>query len=173
MFKMLKKTPLLPLVILLGFCASLAEAQKKRGPSTLEERNRAVEMATFLEKNPLAKEAKKYRETLLYFLIEVPDIEITICANVLGDLKNIKGDYQSELVAQLTFSQAKFIIENPDKAQDHASVYLAGVEGVLRTWQAIKVTKPNAKFALMDELLQKQQAGTLEEHVRDAMKGCK
>ena len=170
---MLKKIPLLPLVFLLGCCAGSANAQKNRGPSTPEERKHAVEMATFLEKNPLAKEAKKYRETLLYFLIEVPDIEITICANLLGDLKNLKGDYQSELVTQLTFSQAKFIIENPDKAKDAATVYLAGVEGVLRTWQAIKVAKPNAKFALMDELLQKQQSGTLEEHVLEAMKGCK
>ena len=60
-------------------------------------------------------------------------------------------------------------------------------EGVLRTWQAIKVTNfvkwrqsygaahaaPKAKFALMEELLQKQQAGTLAEYVRDGMKGCK
>jgi len=170
---MFKKIPLLPLVFLLGCCAASANAQKNRGPSTPEERKRAVEMATFLEKNPLANEAKKYRETLLFFLIEAPDIEITICTNVLGELKNIKGDYQSELVTQLTFSQAKFIIENPDKAKDDGAVFLAGVEGVLRTWQAIKMAKPNAKFASMDELLQKQQAGTLEEHVRDAMKGCK
>jgi hypothetical protein len=34
-------------------------------------------------------------------------------------------------------------------------------------------TKPKAKFELMEELLQKQQAGTLAEHVRDSMKACK
>lgn len=170
---MFKKKSLLPLVLLLGCCAASANAQKNRGPSTPEERKRAVEMATFLEKNPLAKEAKKYRETLLYFLIAVPDIEIKICADVLGELKKIKSDYQSELVAQLTFSQAKFILENPDKAEDDATVYQAGVEGVLRTWQAIKVAKPDAKFALMDELLQKQQAGTLVEYIKNNMKECK
>ena len=68
---------------------------------------------------------------------------------------------------------AKFIIENPDKAQDESAVYLAGVEGVLRTWQAIKAAKPKAKFLLMDELLQKQQAGTLADYVKAGMSGCK
>jgi len=170
---MLRKISLLVFVLAFVGCASSAFAQNKRGPSTPEERKRAVEMATFLEKNPLAKEAKDQRAALLYFLAEAPDITINLCTDVLGESKRLKGDYEAELVGQLAYSQAKFIIENPDKAQDNAAVYLAGVEGVLRTWQAIKATKPKAKFALMEELLQKQQAGTLAEYVRDSMKGCK
>ena len=142
-------------------------------PVNPEERKRAVEMTTFLETTPLAKEAKDYRAALLYFLAEVPDITINLCTNVLGESKRIKGDYEAELVGHLAYSQAKFVIENPDKAQDDAAVYLTGVEGVLRTWQAIKAAKPKAKFALMDELLQKQQAGTLAEHVKGGMSGCK
>jgi hypothetical protein len=86
---------------------------------------------------------------------------------------SLKGDYDSELVGQLAYSQAKFIIENPGKAQDGAAVHLAGVEGVLRTWQAIRALKPKAKFALMDELLEKQRAGTLAEYVKAGMAGCK
>jgi hypothetical protein len=170
---MLRKISLLVFVLAFVGCASSAYAQNKRSPSTPEERKRAVEMATFLEKNPLAKEAKDQRAYLLFFLVGAPDITITICTDVLGESKRLKGDYEAELVRQLLYSQAKFIIENPDKAQDNAAVYLAGVEGVLRTWQAIKATKPKAKFALMEELLQKQQAGTLAEYVRDGMKGCK
>lgn len=113
-------------------------ASAQRGPSTPDERKRAVEIATFLETTPLAKEAKDHRAKLLFFLAEVPDITIKLCTNVLGETKRMKGDYDSELVGQLAFSQAKFVIEHPDKAQDDAAVYLAGVEGVLRTWQAIK-----------------------------------
>jgi len=130
-------------------------------------------MATFLETNPLAKEAKPYRAKLLVFLAEVPDISIKLCLKVLGDSKQTKGDYETDLVGHLMFSQAKFIIENPDKANDDAAVYLAGVEGVLRLWQALKTAKPKAKFPFMDELLEKQQAGTLAEHVQAGMKGCK
>lgn len=169
---MLKKNLLLVVALALLCCGSSAYAQK-RGPSTPEERKRAVEMATFLETNPLAKEAKDYRAALLFFLAEVPDITVKLCTNILGESKRIKGDYESELVAQLAYSQAKFVIENSDKAQDDAAAYLAGVEGVLRTWQAIKAAKPKAKFPLMDELLQKQQAGSLAEHVRAGSAGCK
>jgi hypothetical protein len=170
---MLRKISLFAFVIALGCYASFAYAQSKRGPSTPEERKRAVETVTFLEKNPLGKEAKDLRASLLRFLIEAPDITIKICMNAFGPSKRFKGDYEAELVGQLTFSQAKFIMENPDRAQDDAAVYLAGVEGVLRTWQAIKAAKPKAKFELMEELLQKQQAGMLAGHVRDNMKNCK
>jgi hypothetical protein len=170
---MLKKTSLLIFVFMFLCCFSSAYAQNQRGPSTPEERKQAVEMATFLETNPLAKEAKKYRETLLFFLIQVPDISITLCSSVLGESKRQKGDYDSELLAQSSFSQAKFIIQNPDKAGDQAAVQLAGVEGTLKTWQAIKTAKPKAKYPLMDELLEKQQAGTLAEHVKAGMANCK
>ena len=71
---MLKKT-LLTVLLALMCCVSSVYAQK-RGPSTPEERKKAVEMATFLEKNPLAKEAKEIRGALLLFLTEVPDISV-------------------------------------------------------------------------------------------------
>lgn len=161
------------IVSLVLLCCAVSAAAQERGPSTPEERKRAVEMATYLETTPLGKDAKDYRAKLFLFVATVPDITIKLCSNVLGESKQLKGDYDPELVGQLMFSQAKFIIEHPDKAQDDAAVYLAGVEGVLRTWQAIKTAKPKAKFALMDELLQKQQAGTLAEQVNSAMSGCK
>jgi len=160
-------------VVLAFLCCVSSAAAQKRGPSTPEERKQAVEMATFLETKPLAKEAKDIRGKLFVFLADVPDISVTLCTNVFGESKKFKGDYESELLAQSAYSQAKFIIEHPDKADDAAAVQLAGVEGVLRTWQAIKAAKPKAKFPLMDELLAKQQAGTLAEHVQEQMKGCK
>ena len=91
---------------------------------------------------------------------------------MFGESKDFKGDYQAELMGQTAYSQAKFIIEHPDKAQDEAAVQLAGVEGVLRTWQAIKTLKPKAKFPLLDDLLAKQQSLTLEEHVKENLQGC-
>ncbi len=168
---MLKKKSLL--IVALILCCYGPSYGQKRGPSTPDERKRFVEMVTFIEKNPFAKEAKDYRAVLLHFLTDVPDITVNLCTSVLGDSKRFNGDYDAELTGQLAYAQAKFIIENPDKAKDDSAIYLAGVEGVLRTWQAIKAAKPKAKFALMDELLEKQQAGTLAEHVKAGMAGCK
>ena len=98
---------------------------------------------------------------------------IDLCTSVLGEFKRVKGDYDSELIGQLAFCQAKFVIEHPDQVQDQAAVYLASLEGALRTWQSIKNTKPKAKFPLMDELLQKQQVGSLAEYVKSKIPGCK
>jgi hypothetical protein len=111
---------------------------------------------------------------LFAFIAGAPDVNVKLCTSVLGESKRLKGDYEGELVSfQLMFGQAKFIIENPDQAKDDAAVYLGGVESVLRTWEAIKAAKPKAKFPLMDELLQQRQAGTLAEHVKAGMSGCK
>ena len=170
---MLNHRWLLTVAFMFLCCACSANAQNNSVPSTPEQRKQAVKMITFLETDPLAKESKEYRRTLTFFLIQVPDITIKLCNNVLGESKRLKGDYETDVVGHLMFSQAKFIIENPDKANDDAAVYLAGVEGVLRVWQAIKTAKPKAKFPLMEELLEKQQAGTLAEHVQAGMKGCK
>ena len=73
---MLKKNLMLVLALTLLWCGSSAYAQ--RGPSTPDERKRVVEMVTFLETTPLAKEAKDYRKTLLFFLTEVPDITVFV-----------------------------------------------------------------------------------------------
>ena len=173
MYLMLKKASLIFIAVTF-ICSAHSTWAQQGAPSTPEQRKQVVEMVTFLETSPLAKEAKGYRMKLFGFLAAVPDISVKLCTNVLGESKRLKGDYSDDLVSfQLMFSQAKFLIENPDKAQDDAAVYLAAVEGVLRTWEAIKVEKPKAKFPLMDELLQKRQAGTLAEHVKAATSGCK
>jgi hypothetical protein len=169
---MFKKTPLIFIVVVFLGSVQLTGAQQR--PSTPEQRKQTVEMVTFLETSPLAKEAKDYRMKLFAFLVADPDITVKLCTNVLGESKQLKGDYSADLVSfQLMFSQAKFLIENPDKAQDDAAVYLAAVEGVLRTWEAIKIAKPKAKFPRLDELIQKREAGTLAEHVKAAMTSCR
>ncbi len=167
------KTYIYILVAIICLCFTTATSAQKRGASTPEERKAAVQMVNFLETQPFAKKAKDYRASLLYFLAEVPDITVKLCTNVFGESKKFKGDYDAELTGQLAYSQAKFIIENPDKAKDETAAYLAGVEGVLRTWESIKKEKPKAKFKLMDELLEIQKAGTLAEYVKANAAKCK
>lgn len=165
-------TLLVVLALALGFAAKATVAQG-RGPSTPEERKRAVEIATLLENDPLNKNAKDLSRELLLWLIQVPDVSVTICTNVLGDYSKIKGDYAPTIATQLTFSEAKFVIEHPDLAKDDHQVYLAGVEGVLKTYENIKKAKPKVKMEPLEQLLVKQQAGQLSDFVKDAMSGCK
>lgn len=167
-----KKFLIIVLGMAMGFGLVKGFAQE-RGPSTPEERKRAVEIATLLENDPLNKNAKDLSRVLLMWLIAVPDISVTLCLGMLGEHSKIKGDYASTITTQLGFSQAKFIIEHPEQAKDAHQVHLAGVEGVLKTYQNIKAAKPKVKMDPLEQLLVKQQAGQLSDFVKEAMEGCK
>jgi len=147
--------------------------QDKRGPSTPEERTRFVAIAQKMEQSPLDPGLRPEREWALRWLIEVPDVSVNVCTAPLGDFMKKKYKYSSEIVVQLTFSSGQFIIEHPDQAQDKNAQYLAGVEGALRAYQSILKGKPDAKSKDLDDLIQKQTQGTLNEYVREAAgKGC-
>ncbi len=163
---------IIALIIACGFSASNGLAQK-RGPSTPEERKRAVEVATLLEKDPLNKNAKDLSRELLTWLIEIPDLTVTICTGMLGDYAKIKGDYAGTITTQLSFAETRFVIEHPEQAKDEYQVYLAGVESALRTYQNIKKAKPKVRLEPLEELLVKQQAGELPAFIKNAMVGCK
>ena len=164
--------PVMALAIICGFSVVSATTQK-RGPSTPEERRRAVELATLLENDPLNKNAEALSRELLIWLIQVPDITVTICTGMLGDYSQIKGDYKGTITTQLSFGETKFVIEHPEQANDEYQVYLAGVESVLRTYQNIKKAKPKVRIEPLEELLVKQRSGALPEFIKSAMVGCK
>lgn len=160
------------LIIACGFSGGSSLAQK-RGPSTAAERQRAVEIATLLENDPLNRNAKALSRELLIWIIEIPDITVTICTGMLGDYSKIKGEYAGSITTQLSFGETRFVIEHPEEAKDEYQVYLAGVESALKTYQNIKKAKPRVRLEPLEDLLLTQQAGQLPEFIRNAMPGCK
>jgi len=164
-----------PLVCFGGLVVSLvigAQSAPQRGPSTPAERERAVAIAHKLEQAPLDKSLRPDREWAILWLIQVPDVHVKLCTNVLGDFTKSKYKYSPEITTQLTLSSAAFVIEHPDKAGDAVAQYLAGVEGALNAYRAIIKEKPQAKSDALDELLQKQAQGTLVEFVQEQSKRC-
>ena len=159
------------LIIACGFSGSSSLAQK-RGPSTAAERKRAVDIATLLESDPLNKNAKSLSRELLIWLIEIPDITVTICTGMLGDYSKIKGEYAGTITTQMSFGETRFVIEHPEEAKDEYQVYLAGVESALKAYSAIVKSEPGAKSKALDDLLEKQKQGKLADFVRDASKEC-
>jgi hypothetical protein len=167
-----RKLIIIALIITCGFSASSTLAQK-RGPSTAEERKRAVEIATLLENDPLNKNAKALSRELLIWLIEIPDIVVTICTGMLGDYSKIKGEYAGTITTQMSFGGTRFVIEHPDQAKDEYQVYLAGVESALKTYQNIKKTKQKVRLEPLEQLLVKQQTGELPDFIKTTMVTCK
>jgi hypothetical protein len=167
---MLKRKLILILTLALLFVviAQKTPAQE-RGPSTPEERAKALQIARQLESDPLGKDAKEARSWMLTWLINVPDISVTVCPNYLEPLfgKDKNKNYASDLTLQMTLSSAAFIIEHPDQAKDDVAVNKAGLEGTLRAYEAILKTKPKATWPFLDQLIERRNKGTLEDYVRE------
>ena len=156
------------------FCSlSFAQSGNSRGPSTPEERARAVQVAHKLESNPLDGSLKSDREWAILWLIQVPDIHVNVCTNVLGDFMKSKYKYSSEIVTQLTLSSAAFVIEHPESSNDSVAQYIAATEGVLKAYHSILQLKQKATSKALDELTQAQTEGRLQDKVREASKTCK
>ncbi|HZS03390.1 MAG TPA: hypothetical protein VFD58_00820 [Blastocatellia bacterium] len=161
------------ILLLVASPASSQQKNKGRGPSTPEERRRAVEMTVLLENDPLSPEAEKRRKSLWYWLASVPDIKVSLCASLIGDIDQNGTEFGPELVVQMAFAQARFIIESPAEAGDEFRVYLAGVEGALRTYASVRRAKPTFRIYVLEALLEKQRNGALRQYVKSAMETCR
>ena len=132
-----------------------------------------IRLIDTLEKHPNDPNAREMRATVLSWLTEAPDVEVSLCGEYL-DIKKFKADEPGgELVLQQPFAEAKFILENPDKAQDALAVHLAGVEGALRTYAVMKAEDPKLNIPPMEKLVKLQAEQKLPEHVSKAMAKCK
>ena len=148
--------------------ANSSMAQNQRRPSTPQERETAVKVARVLETDPFHKDAKKMREWLLIFLIGVPDIHVELCTAYMPPEKPSDKNYGSEIFNQTMFSSAAFVIEHPDQANDRVAAHLAGVEGALKVYETVLATKPKAKSAFYDALLERRNKGELRAFVEEA-----
>jgi len=153
-----------------------AQSQEKRGPSTPEERAKAVQIARALEADPLQPGNKDMRTWFTVWLIEVPDISIQVCGEELGPVfhePNRDKNFVSEIFGQSMFSAASFVIEHPEQANNKVAVYTAGVEGSLRAYQSILKVHPEARWPFLDDLILKQQKGELPRYVEKATAKCR
>src|SRR5262245_29778021 len=97
-----------------------------RGPSTAEERAKAVEASHRLEADPLAYGADEERARLTVWIMQIPDIYVKTCPALIGELE--PGPLHSMMTAQMLLASTAFIIENPKKAKDDVAVYAASLE---------------------------------------------
>lgn len=166
-----------PVWILL-LCATVAAFSmltraQQRGPSTAEERARAVQTAKSLQSDPLAPNVQEDREWLLKWLIDVPDISVKMCTTFLGDLGDPKSDNPGAIIATLVASEAAFVIEHPEKAKEVDAVYFAGVDGALHSYEAIHSKDGSYRSSHLDDLVRKRNQGKLWDYVRATAKKCK
>lgn len=144
-----------------------------RGPSTPEERRRAIETTRKLEREPLARSGIPAREWLLQFIVEAPDFNVKGCSGPLDALaENEDGPYARLLYVQSIFGMAAFILEHPKKAEDWAAVQTAGIESTLRAYQSLLRADSEAHWKELDRLVKAQKAGKLRKLVETEMADC-
>lgn len=152
----------------------LAAQESSRAPSTPAERERATRAAQLLRTAPLEAGTKSEREWLIKWLIEVPDVSVALCSGITGDLGKSKSGHPGTILASQMASQAVYAIEHPDAPSNAPAAYLAGAEGALETYKAIRAKDPKFKAPGLDELLQRQEKGELEAAVKErAAAKCK
>lgn len=166
------------LLRLLGLATSLlllaggAELWAERGPSTVKERTKALRLVRQLETDPLGEKASEARRWLALWLLDVPDLQVRYCAEVLGGDRVARQKVRPEIVSQIPWSGAAFLIENPDKKEAKTEAYTAGVEGALRAYEALIRLKPDQRSPLLDDLLARRAAGGLAEYVAETSQAC-
>jgi hypothetical protein len=163
-------------LILASFIPSFGQKpdQPKRGPSTPEEREKALASIDDLETNPLGPKAHDEREWLLYFLVQVPDIHVSMCSGVFADLPKGNKKDSDILFTQVLYSSARYAIQHDGGSSNAPDQYLAGVEGALRTYEVLIQQKPEDRQTKVDDLLKKRADGTLADWVKQrAATSCK
>jgi len=145
---------------------------QQRGPSTPEERSKAVKIAHDLEDDPLANDAKTRREWVIQWIVDIPDITVNVCFDYFGKLPDPPRGHSTEIARQMVISSAAFMIEHPDKIKDEQAIALTGLLGSIKAYQSILKQDSAARWAQMDKLIQMRDQGKLDEYVTDTRRKC-
>jgi len=152
----------LGLVVLVG--AAAAQTQDAP-PTTAAERKEIVQMAKKLEQNPVDRSLTKDERRLFQRIIDVPDVTVTLCNDVMPWLQD-DYKYAPELSMAYTFGAAAYVIEHP--AADPGASSWAGIESALRGYQNMVKKDGSARSAVMERALDMRDMGTLEQKVKEA-----
>ena len=156
----------------IGARAGQQHERPQRGPSTAEERTRAVKVAHELESDPLAKDAKDNRDWVYKWIEDIPDITVNVCYDFFGTLPKPPRGHALEIVNQMAISSAAFIIEHPNKSKDEQAIATAGLLGALRAYQAVLKQDPESRWPYLDKVVQMRDQGKLDDYVSDTRRKC-
>ena len=160
------------LALALALACGLVPASAAGQASSADDRRRFVSVARQLEETPLEPRLAADRQWALNWLIEAPDVSVTICANLWSGLLDEDYPHRGEILAQSSLSTAATIIERPDIAGDPIAEQIAGVEGALRAYRAALRDRPQASSRFLDALVRTQSRGELRQLVSSAWPAC-
>jgi hypothetical protein len=158
------------LIPLIAFPASRALAAEPTSPAQRVEMIRLVDS---LEAKPYGSDSDGARTTVMEWLTDAPDVTVTVCGALLGDIDRLEGEKDDPgLLMQMMFAEARFILQHPDQATDDTAVHTAGVEGTLAFYDAMKKDRPAVKIATIEKIAKAKADGKLADYVAKAIEKC-
>ena len=154
----MKHTAIAALVLVAAL--SLPCNAKMRGPSTAEERARALDYIQSLEENPLGRGTLEKRTWLTEWIVDVPDITVHVDYKELDSLDDVNNTYSNQLRMQAVYSEAAYILRHPEE-KNIATLKAAGLSGTLRAYRSIQRFDPATKYPVLDELQTLESQGKL------------
>jgi hypothetical protein len=158
-------------LVLVLLQAGVGELRAERGPATPKERAKALKLVRQLETDPFGDNASDSRRWLALWQLDVTDLQVRYCAEVLGGTPAALRKVRPEILAQIPWSGVAYLIEKPE-AKTKAEIYLAGVEGALRAYEVMVRTRPDLRSPLLDDLIAKRAAGELAAYVAETSNAC-
>lgn len=152
--------------LVVGIAASIVPSVSAQDTSTPEEQAQWVTITHKLENNPLDDSMDKQGTAALNQISNAHDIHVPLCPALLGGFSGMKYAYAHTIARQYMLASTAFLIENPDRVNDHNAMNLAAVESVLKAYTAILQQKPDSKAKDLDNLLQKQKQNKLVEYIQ-------
>lgn len=154
----MKKLTIIFMLLIAALTAqvSLAQSQKEK------DRKAFISNTKLLEKKPFDKNAPVAREWGFNWLVNTDDVTVKVCSQQMKLIPEKKNKFKAVLLMQLNFGTAVFKLENPDKKDDENAATLAGLESVLRTYEAMIAENEEAKNTELDALVAKRNQGELK-----------
>ena len=124
-----------------------------------------VRLTQALEEQPLSDTARSARTWLIQWASDTKDITVTVC-DILDTVSAERSGHDAIYVSQMVFGNAAFQITHPDKRSDFFATQLAAARSSLKAYRSILAAEPTSRIPHFDELVAKDEAGTLESHLR-------
>jgi hypothetical protein len=148
---------------LLLTCTSIAIAQSGRAPSTAEQREAVVRLASSYPADPQNEALDTMATSAAKMLQETPDIPVATCSDHLPWIQKKNYKYAHQLSVAYFLGSGAYAVQHAE-VKPITRLYfpglLAGSQAAMRTYQTILQRDAKAKLDKMNDWSDRMQAGT-------------
>ena len=124
-----------------------------------------------IEARPLAAGAADGRRNLFRWVVDSPDVSVSLCQGVVGPLVDSNNPNTADLLNLFILSSAAHQIET--SGADRVATNVAGLEGALAAYTVMLSQQGRrARNSFLEKTRERRDGGTLAAYVRSGVSGC-